>query len=55
MKRSLTLTREALTELTTDALRDVVGGLTGTSCPICVDVSRKLGCVGSYDCPTWTC
>lgn len=56
MKRTLTLKRESLSELTTDALRDVVGAASGTSCPICVvDLSRKIGCEGSYDCPTWTC
>lgn len=56
MKRTLTLKREALTELSADALRDVVGGQSGTSCPICVvDLTQKLGCEGTYQCPTWTC
>ena len=37
MKRTLRLRRETLTELTTDALRDVVGAqpdLSGPTCPV---------------------
>jgi hypothetical protein len=58
MKRTLSLKRETLAELTTDDLRDVVGGASGITCPLgdCVrDLSEALGCVGSYNCPTWTC
>ena len=58
MKRTLRLRRETLAELTTDDLRDVVGGASGVTCPLadCVqDVSKAIGCVGSYNCPTYNC
>ena len=59
MKRALTLRRETLTELTTEDLRIAVGGFaSGKTCPLsdCVDdLSEKLGCVGTYQCPTYTC
>jgi len=51
VKRTLSLKRESLAELSTDALREVVGGSA-----TCLDtLSQKLGCVGTYQCPTWTC
>ena len=58
MKRTLRLERETLTELTADDLRIAVGGVSGVTCPAgdCVrDLSDVLGCVGSYNCPTYTC
>ncbi|HVF03355.1 MAG TPA: hypothetical protein VNA20_00805 [Frankiaceae bacterium] len=58
MTRRLSLKREALTELTGADLGAVVGAVavSGASCPICVvDLTRKLGCEGTYNCPTWTC
>ena len=58
--RRLTLRREALTELTAAELSGVAGGYdaSGATCPLgdCFDdLSRKLGCVGTYNCPTYTC
>lgn len=57
MTRRLTLRREALTELTADDLGAVVGAaVSGYSCPVCVvDLTQKLHCQGTYNCPTWTC
>lgn len=58
MTRTLSLKRETLTELTADDLRIAVGGASGATCPLgdCVDeLSHKLGCVGTYRCPTYTC
>jgi hypothetical protein len=58
MKRTLTLTSERLAELTTGELTSVVGAQSGLTCPVglCVeDLSEKLGCIGSYNCPTWEC
>ena len=59
-KRTLVLRREALTELTPGEMHAVVGGLemSGKTCPLddCFeDLSHKLGCVGTYNCPTYTC
>ena len=53
MTRTLRLSREALTELTTDDLAYVVGAAASADC--LRDLSRKLGCVGTYNCPTYTC
>ena len=58
MRRTLSLRSETLAELTTDDLRIAVGGLSGVTCPVadCVrNLSDVLGCVGSYNCPTYTC
>lgn len=52
MKRTLTLKREALAELTTGDLRHVVGA-SGKLCTI--DITQMLACEGTWDCPTWTC
>jgi hypothetical protein len=57
MKRTLTLRREALSELTTGDLASVVGA-SGLTCPYgdCVrDLTYQLGCIGSYNCITWEC
>jgi hypothetical protein len=56
--KRLTLRREALAELTADDLRIAVGGQSGVTCPVadCVrNLSDALGCVGSYNCPTYDC
>lgn len=59
MKRTLRLTREALTELITDDLRIAVGGgQSGLTCPVkeCTqNLSDVLTCVGTYQCPTAPC
>lgn len=58
MTKRLTLQRENVAELATDDLRTVVGGQSGVTCPVadCVrDLSDVLGCVGSYNCPTYDC
>jgi hypothetical protein len=49
--RVLRLQREALTELAHDDLAVVVGG----SAKCVPDLTELLGCVGTYQCPTWTC
>ncbi len=50
-RRTLSLAREVLTELTPGELAVVVGGSSE-----CFDtLSEKLGCVGTYQCPTYTC
>lgn len=49
--RTLSLKREALAELTGEDLAVVVGG----SADCLQGLSRKLGCVGTYQCPTYTC
>ena len=51
MTRRLTLAREALAELTPDELSAVVGG----SSDCFKTLTQKLGCEGTYQCPTWTC
>ena len=56
--KTLRLRRESLCELSIGDLRDVVGGASGLTCPVgeCVrDLTYELGCIGSYDCPTYTC
>lgn len=53
MPRRLRLRREALAELTTDDLVYVVAAAASADC--LRDLSRKLGCVGTYQCPTYTC
>lgn len=58
MTRTLALKRETLTELTTDDLTIAVGGASGVTCPVkwCVEnLSDAIGCVGTYQCPTYTC
>lgn len=60
MSRRLSLKREALTELSGADLGAVVGAAdaSGKTCPLkdCFgDLSRNLGCEGTYNCPTWTC
>lgn len=52
-KRTLTLKREALCELTNGDLR-AVAGASGLPCNP-PDITELLGCVGTYQCPTWTC
>ncbi|HVF03356.1 MAG TPA: hypothetical protein VNA20_00810 [Frankiaceae bacterium] len=60
-KRTLSLKRESLTELTTDDLTGVVGAAAGTeilSCPIfdCLDVlTRDIRCDNTLNCPTLVC
>ena len=54
-KRTLSLRRETIGELTIGDLRNVVGGASGISCPLrdCVtDVSEAV-CPSQYNCPTW--
>ena len=61
MKRTLSLKRESLAELAAADLSAVNGAgyaASGATCPLddCFDdLSRKIGCVGTYQCPTWTC
>ena len=60
-RRTLALRRETLTQLTPDDLAVVAGAgydASGATCPLgdCFDkLSHKLGCVGTYNCPTYTC
>ena len=49
-KRTLSLKRESLTELTTGQLADVVGGASGVTCPVkyCLqDISGQISCYAS--------
>lgn len=58
-KRTLSVKRETLTELTADDLAIAIGGASGVTCPVkdCVQdlTSLRLNCSGSYNCPTWNC
>jgi hypothetical protein len=53
VKRTLRLQRETLAELAADDLR-AVAGASGLPCNP-PDITELLGCVGTYQCPTWTC
>lgn len=56
MTRTLGLRREILTELTPGDLAAVVGASGITCDPTDLgDLTAKLGCEGTYQCPTWTC
>lgn len=59
MARRLTVRRETLTELSTDELTGIVAAApSGKTCPLgdCFeDLSEVLTCVGTPNCPTYTC
>jgi hypothetical protein len=58
MKRTLSLKREALTELTTSDLAAVAGGAlaSGATCPAVSCVCASKFCISNIgECVTWSC
>jgi hypothetical protein len=50
--RSLKLNKETLTELSTQDLASVVGGLSGQTCPVTICVTTTSNQQGCF---TWSC